>query len=147
MSTIFNNILIVCVGNICRSPTAERILQNKLPDKHITSAGLDALVDHGIDAKAAKVLCGSGYDSDNHKARKLNSEMIVNSDLVLVMETGHKNALMSRYPSASGKVMLLGKWSNDLEIIDPYQKSIEAYSHVFKQIETCCIDWHQRLFR
>ena len=41
---MFNSILVVCVGNICRSPTGERLLQQLLPEKEITSAGVGALV-------------------------------------------------------------------------------------------------------
>ena len=145
MIKIFKNILIVCVGNICRSPTAERILQKKLPHINVTSAGLGALADQGIDDRAAEALCSSGYDSENHKARVLNSELVNNSDLVLVMGKGHQAAIMGRYPCASGKIMLLGKWSGDLEIVDPYRKSMEVYQHVYNQIETCCSDWYQRL--
>ncbi|MDF5612440.1 low molecular weight phosphotyrosine protein phosphatase, partial [Vibrio parahaemolyticus] len=37
---MFSNILVVCVGNICRSPTGERLLQQLLPDKQISSAGI-----------------------------------------------------------------------------------------------------------
>ena len=41
---MFNNILVVCVGNICRSPTAERLLQRYHPELKVESAGLGALV-------------------------------------------------------------------------------------------------------
>ena len=39
---MFNKILVVCVGNICRSPTGERVLQNLLPNKEVASAGIAA---------------------------------------------------------------------------------------------------------
>ncbi|PLN47960.1 protein tyrosine phosphatase, partial [Klebsiella pneumoniae] len=42
---MFNSILVVCTGNICRSPLAERLLRKKLPNKKIDSAGVGALVD------------------------------------------------------------------------------------------------------
>ncbi|WP_446668297.1 arsenate reductase/protein-tyrosine-phosphatase family protein, partial [Klebsiella pneumoniae] len=46
---MFDSILIVCTGNICRSPIAERILRSLLPEKRIDSAGTGALVDHPAD--------------------------------------------------------------------------------------------------
>lgn len=46
---MFNNILVVCVGNICRSPTAERLLQRYHPELKVESAGLGALVGKGAD--------------------------------------------------------------------------------------------------
>ena len=145
MTTIFNKILIVCVGNICRSPTAERILQEKLPGKQVSSAGLKALEDKGMDLQSAKLLSERGYISDNHRARTINRELVASADLILVMQRVHQSLLMEQYPEVSGKVMLLGRWSNNLEIIDPFLKSDEVYSLVYKQIETCCLDWHQKL--
>lgn len=51
----FDAILIVCVGNICRSPTAERLLQQALPHKTISSAGIAALAGQSADATAATI--------------------------------------------------------------------------------------------
>lgn len=52
---MFNNILVVCVGNICRSPTAERLLQRYHPELKVESAGLGALVGKGADPTAISV--------------------------------------------------------------------------------------------
>jgi len=82
-----------------------------------------------------------GYSSNNHKARKVNAKMIQFADIVLTMEQSHQQVLVKDYPQASGKVMLLGKWLDDLEISDPYQKSFEAFSQVFSQIEDSCVAW------
>jgi protein-tyrosine phosphatase len=67
------------------------------------------------------------------------------ADLILVMEKFQQQRLMSEYPAASGKVMLLGKWQDNLEINDPYRKSAEAFAQVFNQIETACDAWSERL--
>jgi len=143
-SSIFNKILIVCVGNICRSPTAERIFRDKLPGRTISSAGLRALVEKPIDSGAATLLVEHGYNADAHKARQLTGNILADADLILVMEASHKSMLMSKYPLLSGKVMMLGYWS-DIEIEDPYQKSDEAYRHIFHQIERCCQSWSLKL--
>lgn len=50
----FDNILVICTGNICRSPLGERLLRNKLPTKVINSAGTSAMVDHPADKSAIK---------------------------------------------------------------------------------------------
>ena len=144
-SLIFNDILIVCVGNICRSPAAERILQKKLPLKHISSAGLNAVVDHGIDDKVSELMIANGYDPKNHKARKLEGHMMGSADLILVMEQGHKSAIIKKYPEASGKVMMIGLWCDNIGIQDPFRKSTEAYRQVFEQIEKSCLLWIERL--
>lgn len=51
---MYHNILIVCLGNICRSPTAERIMQKKLPGHQISSAGIKALAGKDADFKLLK---------------------------------------------------------------------------------------------
>lgn len=87
----------------------------------------------------------NGYDADGHSARQLDEQMLQQADLVLVMETFQQQRLMAEYPSTSGKVMLLGKWLNNLEINDPYGKSTEAFSLVFKQLESACETWSEKL--
>ena len=52
---MFNKILVVCVGTICRSPTAERLLRSHLPSLTVESAGLGALVGKAADERAASV--------------------------------------------------------------------------------------------
>ncbi|WNC71190.1 protein tyrosine phosphatase [Thalassotalea psychrophila] len=142
---MFNKILTVCIGNICRSPSAERILQSLMPSKQISSAGLGALVDKGIEENAAKLLTDNNYNAENHKARQVSTEIITNADLILVMEKKHQQVLMQKYPSASGKIMLLGKWNSDEDIPDPYRKSTEAFEHAYKQIEINSKAWAQKL--
>ncbi|TWX72947.1 low molecular weight protein-tyrosine-phosphatase [Colwellia sp. C1TZA3] len=142
---MFDKILIVCIGNICRSPSAERILQQLMPDKDITSAGIGALVDHEIEKNAAQLLASHNYNSDNHKARQVSTDIINQAELILVMEKKHQQVLMQQYPSASGKVMLLGKWHGDEEIPDPYRKSLTAFEHAFTQIEKNCQAWTKKL--
>ena len=53
------NILVVCVGNICRSPMAEFFLKTAHPDLHIESAGLSAMVGHSADERPSNVWINS----------------------------------------------------------------------------------------
>ncbi len=52
---MFDSILVICTGNICRSPIGERLLRRLLPSKKINSAGVGALVDHAADESAIRV--------------------------------------------------------------------------------------------
>jgi protein-tyrosine phosphatase len=103
------------------------------------------LVDKPIDPNAAHELLQNGYKDQNHSARQLDEQLIQQADLVLVMEEFQHQRLMRDYPSCSGKVMLLGKWLNNLEINDPYRKSSEAFALVFQQIEQACQLWSEKL--
>ena len=140
---MFQRILLVCVGNICRSPTAEYLLRHRLGDAsvHISSAGLGALEDHPMDATAASLLLEHGIDASAHRGRQLSTSMLRDADLVLVMEREHASRIARLAPEASGKVLLLGKWLGEKEIPDPYRKSRTAFEHVYGLIDQAIAPW------
>lgn len=144
---MFKRILVVCVGNICRSPTAECLLHHKLQDRgiEVSSAGLSALVDHGVDKTAAEVLQEHGYNWEQHKARQINAELIRNHDLIFVMEEAHLKAVLAIAPEARGKTFLLSHWLEKQDITDPYKHSKTLYQHVYNLIERACDSWIKRL--
>jgi len=139
---MFNNVLVVCAGNICRSPTGEYLFKDKLNNNiNVSSAGLTALVDKGAEATATGIALSHNIDMNSHKARQLDSSLIANNDLILVMEQRHLSDLLGQYPQARGKTFLLGKWIENTEIPDPYKQSQEAFEHVYKLIDKACIAW------
>jgi len=141
---MFNEILLVCIGNICRSPTGEYLLKRKLtnkPNLKIHSAGIGALVDHPIDEMAGQLLSENGIDASAHKARQLSTQMLVDADLILTMDHAQIKNINMLAPQVSGKTFLLSKWSNGAEIGDPYRKSREAFEHVYKKIDAFTSDW------
>lgn len=144
---MFDNILIICVGNICRSPTAEVLLKHQLGDtnKIIHSAGLGALSGKDIEPTAREVLLGHGIDPAQHIARQLTPSMLAEADLILAMEKGHINQISSIAPQARGKSFLLGKWQNDVEIPDPYRKPKAAFEEAYTLIEQSLNEWKKHL--
>ena len=144
---MFNSILIVCAGNICRSPTGEYLLKDKLTDSRIkvSSAGLTALVGNGAEATATSIALTNNIDMSAHKGRQLSSTLIAENDLILVMEERHLTDLLGKYPQARGKTFLLGKWIEDTEIPDPYRQSHEAFEHVYQLIDKACTAWTKYL--
>lgn len=140
---MFQRILLVCVGNICRSPTAEYLLRHRLGDAplSISSAGLGALEDHPMDATAASLLLEHGIDARAHRGRQLLPSMLREADLVLVMEREHASRIASLAPEASGKVLLLGKWLGEKEIPDPYRQSRTTFEHVYGLIDQAVTQW------
>ncbi|WP_228201457.1 low molecular weight protein-tyrosine-phosphatase [Flaviflexus ciconiae] len=107
-------ILIVCTGNICRSPMGEIVLREKL-----AQAGISAEVDsvgvsseehgRGVDTRAARVLREAGYDVPRRSARKVTSQDLEDSDLVLAMTVGHAKelgALAERHGISTDKIHL-----------------------------------------
>lgn len=143
---MFQRILVVCTGNICRSPVAAALLANALPNRQVESAGLGALVDHGVEPTARALGEAEGLDLAGHQARQLSVEMLRSADLVLVMSEGQRRAVGELAPEALGKTMCLGRWlGGGRDIPDPYRKSPEAFEHVHQLLKDATGAWAARL--
>ena len=144
---MFKHILLVCVGNICRSPSAEVMMRHSLGGRaiQVSSAGLGALVDHGIDPIAQELLEARGLDGSSHRARQVTPQILSVADLILVMEKKHLKRIGEIAPEASGKSFLLGKWQDSTEIPDPYRQQRPAFEHVDKLMGHAVESWKQYL--
>ena len=103
---MFDSILVICTGNICRSPIGERLLRRLLPSKRIDSAGVGALVNHEADESAVRVAEKYGLSLDGHRGAKFTSALARQYDLLLVMEYTHLEQISRIAPEARGKTML-----------------------------------------
>jgi protein-tyrosine phosphatase len=140
---VFRKILILCVGNICRSPTAEYLLRRQLAgrDVEISSAGLGALVGHPVEGHALDLLQEHGIDASPHRARQLDVQMLRDAELVLGMERRHLAAAARLAPEASGKLFLLGRWLEFDSVPDPYRQPRQAFEDVYGLIERGVGSW------
>lgn len=140
---MFKRILVVCIGNICRSPTAECLLRERLGngDVDVSSAGLSALVGEPMEPTAMELLREHGVDGSSHRGRQVTGELLRQSDLILTMEKSHSTTIMRNAPEVSGKVFLLGKWQSDTDIPDPYRQPRHAFVHAYKLIDRGVSDW------
>ena len=130
------NYLVVCTGNICRSPMAEAILKSLLPPGDaVRSAGILALTGNEASEEARIALTEIGL-APLARAMPLDDELVRWADLILCMEYGHRDAVVGRFPEANGKAILLGKWAgeNEREIADPYGGSLEEYRRTRDEI-------------
>lgn len=145
---MFNNILVVCVANICRSPTGERLLKSLLPEKSIASAGVGCeksrMVGKPADSMAISIAQQNDLDLSGHLAQQLTSEMCNQYDLILVMEKKHIEAVTQIAPQARGKTMLFSHWAG-IDIPDPYRQSHEAFEHVYQLMHEAALAWKEKL--
>ena len=138
---MFNKVLVLCTGNICRSPYAETLLQQRVPTATVFSAGLGAMVGDPADATGKQLAARRDVDVSQHIARQVNRQMISQADLVLVMDDEHMERLLRKYPDARGKVFKLGKWRDNKNIVDPYMKSEDFFSLVLDEIDKSVEAW------
>lgn len=142
---MIDSVLVVCVGNICRSPLGERMLATACPDLNVASAGIAAVADHGADDSVAEIASANGVDLIGHTARQFTEEIANEFDLILAMEKGHLRAIMDMAPALSGKSMLFGQWTNPQNIPDPYRKSPEFHRATYHKIRAAADGWVQKL--
>jgi protein-tyrosine phosphatase len=116
-------ILIVCTGNICRSPFIERLLQVRLDESAIGtprrflvhSAGTAAVTGSAMDERAAAQLEAHGGDPAGFRARDLTPTLIAKSDLVLTATRSHRSEVAMMYPKALRRVFTLGDFADLVE--------------------------------
>jgi protein-tyrosine phosphatase len=137
-------ILAVCIGNICRSPIAQGLLTQQLPNHTVWSAGLSALVGQPADPLSVQVSAAHGLDISAHRAQQINSFLCQQTELILVMEQSHKAQLEQLFPSMRGKTFRLGQYSQ-FEIDDPYRQPLEAFEAAYAAIAQGVSDWVPRI--
>nr|WP_133695879.1 low molecular weight phosphatase family protein [Mycobacterium sp. BK086] len=106
------HILFVCTGNICRSPTAERLAltygaELGISDLTTSSAGTRAVIGHPVHPDAATVLEQLGGDASQFAARQLTAKIALNADLVLTMSKAHRDAVLELAPRQLHKTFTL----------------------------------------
>lgn len=141
---MIKQILVVCIGNICRSPMAEGLLKQALPDLRVTSAGLGALVGHPADPLAQALMSGAGIDISAHRARQITDAIARDADLILVMDEQQKAQMAKQYPYARGRVFRLAEAAKK-DIPDPYRQSPELFDAVFELAQNGVNDWVKRI--
>ena len=142
---MFERVLIVCDGNICRSPTVAAMLRELKPGKTVSSAGLVGLVGHQMEPTARAVAEENGLECGPHTARKLDSELCRDSDLILVMESRQKERRSRAFPEASGKTFLLSHWNGGHDIPDPYKRGRDAFERIYPMMREATNAWAAKL--
>ena len=125
-------IMFICSGNTCRSPLAEGLFKKYLKENNITdidvgSAGVGAFAGDGVSINSILVANNRGVDISSHRARNINPEHILTTDLFFCMSDSHKQVL-SRHCNEEKIVVL--------NVADPYGRPIEVYEECAKQLES-----------
>lgn len=152
-------ILMVCSGNICRSPTAEAVLRAKLQRAGLAAVQVDSAGTHGFhvseppDPRAQAAAKRRGYDLAKLRARPVRDEDFQQFDWLLAMDDSHLRWLQQRLPAAQGgvsspvlaaapQVRLLMDFAQrskgTAEVPDPYYGSPQGFERVLDLVEDAC---------
>ncbi|HKT66857.1 MAG TPA: low molecular weight protein-tyrosine-phosphatase [Burkholderia sp.] len=142
-------ICFVCLGNICRSPTAEGVMRHQvdaagLADRiAIDSAGTgDWHVGEPPDTRAQAAARMRGYDLSALRARQVSTADFERFDLLLAMDEANLAELRRRCPPEHrGKVRLLMEFAPgvaETEVVDPYFGGAQGFEQVLDQVERAC---------
>jgi low molecular weight protein-tyrosine phosphatase len=138
-------VLVVCHGNICRSPYAARRLQSVLPVRDhdqvtVGSAGFLA-AGHFSPARAVAAAEALGIDLSTHRSQQLTGELLRDADLVLVMEATQQQAITSVHRSRAATTLMLGDFDPEpiatRAIADPYGRSLEEFAECYRRLDRC----------
>jgi len=135
-------ILLVCTGNICRSPLAAALLQRALTERgvegmDVSSAGTGAWDGAPVSEGAYLVGLERGLDLSTHRARLLTRELIEAADLVLTMARHHRARVDEL--GGEGRVFVLGEYAgregDEAEVSDPFGGDLEVYRDTCVELE------------
>jgi len=138
-------ILFVCTGNICRSPTAEGVLREKLQQAGLADkVQVDSAGTHGYhigeppDSRSIKVAAAKGYSLQDQRARKFHASDYAVFDLILALDTGHLSTLQRHSAQNAKAVVALfcdyaGLGARDVP--DPYYGDLQGFQDVLELIE------------
>jgi protein-tyrosine phosphatase len=139
-------ILILCIGNICRSPMAEGMLKRALPGCAVRSAGLGALIGKPADPLAVQLMAEQGIDISEHRAQQVSASLVSQAELILVMDLEQKKYIETQYVGARGKVYRLAE-AGKVDIPDPYREGIESFRVAHSLIEEGVQFWVAQIGR
>jgi protein-tyrosine phosphatase len=135
-------VMVICYGNICRSPYAAYVLAKELADtdRVVRSSGFFGPNRRSPDTALA-VSRQRGYDLDPHRSQLVTPETLASADLIVVMERGHLNQLRSEFGIDPQRVVLLGDFDPEpvtmRAVPDPYGRSSEVFDACYARIERC----------
>lgn len=129
-------ITVVCTGNICRSPMAERLLAHAfaagdgpLRSLKVRSAGLSAASGDPASSNSIKALKAVSLNLEDHRSQPFSPSIAQSSDLILTMTSAHREAISLNFPDLGIPVHRFREWvpSGSREVPDPFGGPLDLY--------------------
>ena len=140
-------ILMVCLGNICRSPLAEGILRSKISEKHIVASAGTISFHEGSppDKRSTKIAKEYGVDISHQRANYFTEKHLEDFDKIFCMDLKNLEDVLSKAKSEEqrNKVSLImeevGVLSDEkIEVPDPYYGDMSDFEKVYQMLDQAC---------
>lgn len=138
------NITFICTGNICRSPFAEKLLQ-QISDQegyHYTVTSMGTINKPGFTPPDDAIKVAKEYDINlsTHKSRAMSPNELMRSDYIFVMDRTHQEYIKNYYPMITDRVYLLAPFKKrglfkSKDVIDPFKKGEKTFRKVYAEID------------
>jgi protein-tyrosine phosphatase len=145
-------ILMVCTGNICRSPMAAALLLSRLEEDparegwSASSAGMWAVDGHAATDHALTAMSEVGLDISRHRSRRVTRGIIDQAALVLGMTPNHVEGLKAAFPHAESKINLLAEMAGHSHgVDDPYGSALESYRATAAELDSLIDEGYSKI--
>jgi protein-tyrosine phosphatase len=133
-------ILVVCHGNICRSPYMQAVLQRSLPDLTVTSAGFVGS-DRPVPDVSLALCAKRGLDLSRHRSRPILQSMVSDADLVIVMDPDQERQIRRGFRIERRRIVIAGDLDRSFDatraIRDPWNLSSDVFEASFDRLDRC----------
>jgi protein-tyrosine-phosphatase/predicted ATP-grasp superfamily ATP-dependent carboligase len=131
-----STIVFLCHGNICRSPLAAALAENKQSGVAIDSAGFHEQTGRSCPQKILRIGTAFGIDLSSHRSVRITRDQLANADLVIAMDLENLNRLGQEFPEMAHRTTLLGLFGRPetLAIADPYLADEAASNRICEQV-------------
>jgi len=134
-------ILVVCIGNICRSPVAAQLMQQAFALSEVRSAGLAPAQGKDVHPFSRQIALDNELHLPLHSARRLTAEDCRWADIILVMERRHLGMVHNIAPYCRGKTFLFGMPCGNAEVPDPYGEQLPVFRATHALLKQCADAW------
>ena len=133
-------VIVVCHGNICRSPYLQAVLQRELPDVSVTSAGFFGS-DRPVPPIAVALAAKRGVNLAQYRSRPVTHAKLHEADLVIVMDNEQANQVARMFTVARNRIVIAGDldpvFESSRSIRDPWNQSVDVFKSSFARLDRC----------
>jgi len=133
-------VLVVCYGNVCRSPYLQAVLQRALPKTEVASAGFVG-ADRAVPDASLTISAKRGLDLSRFRSRPLVPAVVTGADLIIVMDARQAEDLAARFPVNRARIVIAGdldpKFEQTRAIRDPWKQPNEVFEASFDRLDRC----------